>query len=418
LRPGAAEKRKRTALKGPESGNWLWQDERRRELPMRTDLKLGAKPEVFVRIVDEEDAEELLKRQLYVRAFALECFEDSVWSPARNGERTLEAGDDGWIRFGDGTGEGILHEVFHGKDPGGRDVFTALQGARAVRLPSLRVTAEGISVLPAASGPAGYEYLASSVPVRLGDLRGKNIEADRLVPGEASNPRIRELALKAAGEGDLVERLRNIENFLRANYGYSLVTRNAKNLEPMENFLFEEKRGHCEFFATAGALMAKELGVEARVAYGWAGGQFFKANNMFVLRAREAHSWVEVKLDGYGWVLMEPTPPVALGGGGAPRVAAADEDFPEPDEVLAETDEAFRQAREDADWESEIRKRFANWLNTALGRQLPLGDTEHRHWSRELERDATYQRWLERDKRWMESLERELDDWQGGLGHE
>jgi len=84
----------------------------------------------------------------------------------------------------------------------------------------------------------------------------------------------------------------------------------------------------------------------------------------------------------------------------------------------AETDEAFRQAREDADWESEIRKRFANWLNTALGRQLPLGDTEHRHWSRELERDATYQRWLERDKRWMESLERELDDWQGGLGHE
>ncbi|WP_258801230.1 type I-F CRISPR-associated protein Csy1 [Halomonas sp. DQ26W] len=84
----------------------------------------------------------------------------------------------------------------------------------------------------------------------------------------------------------------------------------------------------------------------------------------------------------------------------------------------AETDEAFREARESTNWESEIRQRFANWLNHALVRKLPLGDTEHRHWSRELGRDATYQRWLERDRRWMESLDRELDDWQGGLGHE
>ncbi|MBZ0330802.1 type I-F CRISPR-associated protein Csy1 [Halomonas sp. ANAO-440] len=84
----------------------------------------------------------------------------------------------------------------------------------------------------------------------------------------------------------------------------------------------------------------------------------------------------------------------------------------------AEADEAFREARESTDWESDIRQRFANWLNHALGRKLPLGDTEHRHWSRELERDETYQRWLERDRRWAESLDHELDDWQGGLGHE
>lgn len=84
----------------------------------------------------------------------------------------------------------------------------------------------------------------------------------------------------------------------------------------------------------------------------------------------------------------------------------------------SEADEAFREARESMDWESDIRQRFANWLNHALGRKLPLGDTEHRHWSRELERDETYQRWLERDRRWVESLDRELDDWQGALGYE
>lgn len=81
-------------------------------------------------------------------------------------------------------------------------------------------------------------------------------------------------------------------------------------------------------------------------------------------------------------------------------------------------DETFRQAREEADWPSEVRKRFANWLNRQLGRKLPMGDTEHRRWGKTLERDPGFQRWLERDRRWMESLERELDDWQEGVSHE
>ncbi|GAA0558182.1 type I-F CRISPR-associated protein Csy1 [Halomonas salifodinae] len=84
----------------------------------------------------------------------------------------------------------------------------------------------------------------------------------------------------------------------------------------------------------------------------------------------------------------------------------------------AELDEDFRQARQEVDWPGELRKRFANWLNQRLDRKLPMGDTEHRHWDKTLERDPSFQRWLERDRRWMESLERELDDWQEGVDHE
>ena len=62
--------------------------------------------------------------------------------------------------------------------------------------------------------------------------------------------------------------------------------------------------------------MAREMGVESRVAYGWAGGSYFENDLMFVFVAREAHAWVEVKLDGYGWVVMDPTPPMVLGGAG------------------------------------------------------------------------------------------------------
>lgn len=81
--------------------------------------------------------------------------------------------------------------------------------------------------------------------------------------------------------------------------------------------------------------MARELGVNARVGYGWAGGKYFEINNTFVFRAREAHAWVEVKLEGYGWVLMEPTPPVAFGEG-LPRVAEVGEKMPTQEEILSE----------------------------------------------------------------------------------
>jgi len=333
LRPGAAAEREEENPKPGQTGNWLWNDETRRALPRRTNLKPGAKPEVFVRIVKEEDAQRLLKRQVYVRAFVLDRFEQGAWSLQAESEKELMADESGWVRMA-GTGEGILHEVFHGKDAGGRDVLTALQGVRAVRLPSLRLATEGMGWLPDVSGPSGFEYLASSDPVTLDDLVGKDPGMEVL--RERGAGRLGELAMKAAGKGTLVERLLRIRNFLRDGYGYSLVTENRKNLDPLENFLFDEKKGHCEFFATAGALMARELGVESRVAYGWAGGQYFQENRMFVFRAREAHSWVEVNLKGYGWVVMEPTPPVVLGGGGVPRVAGAGDAMPSPDESLEE----------------------------------------------------------------------------------
>lgn len=322
--------------KSTDAGNWLWSDEKRRALPLRTNLKPGAKPEIFVKLPRVQDAERLLKRKLYVRAFILDEFEDGVWSMGETEAREVEADEQGWIGLGDRDDGEILHEVYHGKENGGRDVLTALQGVKAVRLPSLQVFADGMAVLPDVGGQSGYTYLASSLPVSLEDLSkseewgtGKAVEA----PG-----RFGALVAKAAGEGDALRKLLNIQSFLRNNYGYSLMTENRDDLDPLENFLFAEKRGHCEFFATAGALMARELGVESRVGYGWAGGEYFPDSRMFVFRAREAHAWVEVKLKGV-WVVMEPTPPVALGGGGSARVADPGDKPPMAEEELAEMPE-------------------------------------------------------------------------------
>lgn len=333
LHPRAAAQRAANAAPGTASGNWLWSEQGRRALPRRTNLKPGVKPEVFVRLSREGDARELLGRKTYVRAFALDDFRKGVWSIRKPGDRTVVADQGGWIRFGSRSDDEILHEVFHGKDPAGRDVLTALQGVRAARLPELRIASDGMVLLQDLGGSDGYRYMAGSVPLGLEDLKGSILRWG--VTGAPGDGRFSALAAKAAGEGDILEKLLNIQAFLRDNYGYSLVTENPRNLDPMENFLFGEKRGHCEFFATAGALMARELGVESRVAYGWAGGEYFKESLMFVFRAREAHAWVEINVPGYGWAVMEPTPPVVLGGGGVPRPAGVGEEPPTPDEIIA-----------------------------------------------------------------------------------
>ena len=101
-----------------------------------------------------------------------------------------------------------------------------------------------------------------------------------------------------------------------------------------------------------------------------------------------------------------------------PKCRLAIEEIYWLDPGRAELDDSFRQARQQADWPSEVRRRFANWLNQQLGRKLPMGDTEHRHWEKNLKRDAGFQRWLDRDRRWMESLDRELDEWQEGVTHD
>ncbi len=346
FQPAAAAERVASGS-SPVAGNWLWSDEKRRALPQRTNLKPGAKPEIFVKLPQAKDAELLLNRKVYVRAFTLDEFEDGVWSLGGDEPKDLEADAQGWIGLGERSDGEILHEIFHGKDGGGWDTLTALQGVRAVRLPSLKLAADGMGFLPDVGGASGYSYLASSVPTGLEDLPKTEDWGNGKAVGAGG--RFGALSAKAAGEGDVLTKLLNIQSFLRDNYGYSLMTENRDDLNPLENFLFAEKRGHCEFFATAAALMAREIGVEARVAYGWAGGEYFPDSRMFVFRAREAHAWVEVKMKGV-WVVMEPTPPVALGGGGAPRVAEPGEKPPTAEEELAEEQE------ETADKGGEVEK--------------------------------------------------------------
>jgi transglutaminase-like putative cysteine protease len=77
---------------------------------------------------------------------------------------------------------------------------------------------------------------------------------------------------------------------------------------PLEHFLFETKAGYCQHFSGAMALLLRMGGVPARVATGFSPGGFRRKQGEWVVRDRDAHSWVEAWFDGIGWVTFDPTP--------------------------------------------------------------------------------------------------------------
>jgi transglutaminase-like putative cysteine protease len=105
-----------------------------------------------------------------------------------------------------------------------------------------------------------------------------------------------------------------VEAWLESNLSYTLEMRSPGEQEPIDFFLFTRRQGHCEYFASAMTIMLRTLGVPARNVNGFLGGEWNEYDEYLAVRARDAHSWVEVYFDGLGWVTFDPTPSSDAGG--------------------------------------------------------------------------------------------------------
>jgi hypothetical protein len=100
-----------------------------------------------------------------------------------------------------------------------------------------------------------------------------------------------------------------MNDYLRENYRYDLsIPPQREEMDAVEYFLFEQKRGYCEQFGSSLAVMARSLGIPARIATGYAPGQYNPFTGLYEVRASDAHAWVEVYFPGYGWSTFDPTP--------------------------------------------------------------------------------------------------------------
>lgn len=105
------------------------------------------------------------------------------------------------------------------------------------------------------------------------------------------------------------EKVQAICDYLRDTYPYDLkVPRQGKDENTVEFFLFKAKRGYCEHFATAMAVMCRTVGIPARVAVGYDTGEYNSLTGYYEVSSRDAHAWTEVYFPPYGWIEFDPTP--------------------------------------------------------------------------------------------------------------
>jgi protein-glutamine gamma-glutamyltransferase len=131
------------------------------------------------------------------------------------------------------------------------------------------------------------------------------------------DPRIPQLAAQISNSAsNNYDKAVAVENYLKTHYGYTLQLPRSPVADPLANFLFVRRQGHCEYFASSMAVMLRTLRIPSRVVNGFRSAEFNDLTGNYVIRARDAHAWVEAYFPGYGWITFDPTPG---GGVGSPQ---------------------------------------------------------------------------------------------------
>jgi len=163
----------------------------------------------------------------------------------------------------------------------------------------IKVRYEGVSLLPIIP-PA---QLRKSSAVYPDDIRDLYLQVPQL------DPRIKQLAEKIVEKShNEYDRAANIELYLKSHYGYTLDLTGRQTDDPLAYFLFERREGHCEYFAAAMTVMLRDLGIPARYVGGFLPGEYNDLGGDYIIRASDAHAWVEAYFPGYGWITFDPTP--------------------------------------------------------------------------------------------------------------
>jgi hypothetical protein len=126
---------------------------------------------------------------------------------------------------------------------------------------------------------------------------------------EDLDPRIPALAEEiTSGIPDVFGKVTALRNYLLENYAYTTNLPDPGAEPPLEAFLFTHRRGHCEYFATALTVLARSLGIPARVVNGFLGGRWVAQEKYLAVRNADAHSWTEIPFGPYGWIIFDATP--------------------------------------------------------------------------------------------------------------
>ncbi len=159
-----------------------------------------------------------------------------------------------------------------------------------------------------------YEGLSYLPIIQPSDLRKAPTAFPETIPAAylqlpVLDPRIPKLAADVtASSKNEYDKVSAIRSYLISHYSYTLDLSGSHGTDPLANFLFVRRAGHCEYFASAMTVMLRSVGIPARYVTGFLPGEYNDLGGDYIIRESDAHSWVEVYFPTYGWVTFDPTP--------------------------------------------------------------------------------------------------------------
>ena len=184
-----------------------------------------------------------------------------------------------------------------------RSQFLMIDGTGTITNPArneIRMRYEGISHVPAVP-PAKLRVAPTDYP---DEIRNFYLQLPPL------DPRVQRLADEVTARAtNPYDKAASIESFLRTGYAYTLDINMPPGVDPLPYFLLQKRAGHCEYFASAMAVMLRAEGIPSRFVTGFLPGEYNDVGGDYIIRASDAHAWVEVFFPRYGWITFDPTPP-------------------------------------------------------------------------------------------------------------
>jgi transglutaminase-like putative cysteine protease len=266
-----------------------------------------------------ENAQQERARNLRWRGVALDQFDGLRWQKSRTANQDLlPINDKGFFQLGTTEGLHRLTTQTFFVEPIDTPVLFAAPRVVALQaqLPYVRLDRESaLSTHPHSQDRLSYKVYSDTEEPEPELLRADTESYARnfrylLLPAN-TDARIHQLArdvIVRAGARNRYDAARAIEQHLQQDYGYTLDLK-AGGDDPLADFLFRVREGHCEYFSTAMAVMLRTQGIASRVVNGFQRGEYNETADVYTVTQRDAHSWVEVYFPKTNaWVTFDPTP--------------------------------------------------------------------------------------------------------------
>ncbi len=277
--------------------------------------RLRSDPTIAMRVyLPPSDEERPVRLPLYLRGTAFDTYDGKSWSRDRGRFPAQRLSRDIWALEPVALGEELMTIALEPIQP---PVLFLPSGAAAFEVLAEGREADGLVITRGQEGDVSYA-LPHESGLRYRALGGQGRRAARLEGAERGRyltlppdwePRVTELARSWVGSStNPREMASRIERKLRRGFRYDLESPSGSARNPLVDFLFVSQRGHCEYYSTAMATMLRALGVPTRNVTGFIGGTLNRFGDFYAVRQGDAHSWVEVFVDGVGWTRFDPTP--------------------------------------------------------------------------------------------------------------